>query len=226
MKTRATIILCELVGLAALGAAAAQTPAPAAGAGAPQAATSTDATRLPGDNPPRSGGMGPPPGGAPGGGPGGAGGPQQGANGKPPQEPGSDAPSPTLEVALEAAQAALAACKSDGYNVGVAVIDSSGQPRVALAADKATGGHVYTAVRKGLAAVAFKVPTSEVARQLAADKNQASLVKPNMATMAGAVPLMTASGELLGAIGASGASSQQDEKCAAAGAAKVKAKLK
>lgn len=199
--------------------ASAQAQTPPAGAAAPGAAnTATDSNRLPGDNfSPR---MGPPPGGA-GGPPGGA----QAPNGRPPQEPGSDAPSPTLAVALEAAQAALDACKKDGYNVGVTVIDSSGQPRVALSADKATGGHVYTAVRKGLAALAFKAPTSDVAKQLAADSSKSSMVKPNMATMAGAVPLV-AGGNVIGAIGVSGASSQQDEKCAVAGADKVKSKLK
>jgi uncharacterized protein GlcG (DUF336 family) len=107
----------------------------------------------------------------------------------------------------------------------VSVIDSAGQPRVSLTADGATGGHTYTAVRKGLAALAFKVPTSQVAAKLAADKSAAAMVKPNMMTWAGAVPLMKG-GKVIGAIGGSGASSQQDEKCAQAGADKIKARLK
>ena len=45
------------------------------------------------------------------------------------------------------------------------MIDSSGQPRVALVADGAIGGHVYTAVRKGLAALAFGESTSKVSIQ-------------------------------------------------------------
>ncbi len=79
-------------------------------------------------------------------------------------------------------------------------------------------------VRKTLAALAFKTPTSEIRAKLAADPSAADMVKPNMATGAGAVPLM-AGDQLLGAIGVSGATSQQDEKCAVAGAAKIKAKL-
>lgn len=195
---------------AALQIANAQNAAPANPA---PAATSSDATRLPGDNPPPSGMMaGPPPGAA-------------NAGGKPPPEAGTDAPGPSLSLAIEAAQAAIAACAADGYKVGVSVIDSTGQPRVALSADGATGGHVYTGVRKAIAALAFKAPTSEVAAKIATDKDMASQVKPNMATMAGAVPLLAGS-NVIGAIGVSGASSQQDEKCAAAGAAKIKGRLK
>lgn len=191
--------------------------APPAGAapGAPPAAADNP-TALPGDRVPGPM-MGPPPGGA--------GGPPGGAGGKPPPEQGTDARGPTLAVAIEAAQAALDACKADGYNVGVSVIDSAGQPRVALSQDGATGGHVYTGVRKSLAALAFGMPTSQIAAAEAADKSVATKAKPNMAMMAGAVPLM-AGKDVIGAIGVSGASSLQDEKCAAAGAAKVKSKLK
>jgi uncharacterized protein GlcG (DUF336 family) len=206
--------LASAIMLAGVSAAFAQS-APGAGAspeaGPAPAAAPADPTRLPGDNPPPSGRrMGPPPG---------------AAVGRPPPEAGSDAPSPPLALALEAAQAALAACAADGYKVGVSVIDSAGQPRVALSADGATGGHVYTGVRKGLAALAFKTPTSQVAAKLNSDASAAGMVKPNMTAMAGAVPLMSG-GQVIGAIGVSGASSQQDEKCAAAGAEKIRARLK
>ncbi len=172
-------------------------------------------TMLPGDRIMR----GPPPGA----GPGGPGGPPPG--GRPPPEAGTNAPGPTLAQALEAAQAALAACKADGYNIGVSVVDSTGEPRVTLSADGATGGHVYTGVRKALAALAFQAPSGQVAAKISADPAAAKLVTPKMATMAGAVPLISG-GKVIGAIGASGASSQQDEKCAIAGAEKIKASLK
>jgi len=186
---------------------------PPAGGAAP--AVSAASVALPGDNMGTGMRMGPPPGGRPGGPPGG---PPGGAGGRPPQEPGSNAPSPTLAVAIEAAEKALSYCKAQGYNIGVAVVDSTGQPRVGLAQDKASGGHIYTAVRKDLTAVAFKKPSGQVQ---ATDAG----VTPKMATMAGAIPLFSASGELLGAIAGSGASSQQDEKCAQAGADAVKGQL-
>jgi uncharacterized protein GlcG (DUF336 family) len=207
MKTSLLTALCGAFTLTLLSAAQAQMP-PAAGA-APGAnpAPAPDPMRLPGDAPP------PPMGAVPR--PAGAGGP-----------PPDTTPSPSLALALEAAQAALDACTADGLKVGVAVVDAAGQLHVGLIAEGARPGRIYTAVRKDLVALAFKTPTSEVQAKLAAgDPAAAALVKPNMMTVAGAVPLM-AGDQLLGAIGVSGATSQQDEKCAAAGAAKIKAKLK
>jgi uncharacterized protein GlcG (DUF336 family) len=160
--------------------------------------------RLPGDNPPpRSMLLQPPPVPSP---------------GHPPPEMRNDAVGPSFAEALVVARAALAACVAKGRNVGVAVIDSSGQPRVALVADGALGGHVYTAVRKGLAALAFKEPTSRVSEQLAAGKIRAADLTADMMPWAGAVPLRRR-GSIIGAIGVSGAASSQDEACAQAGAA-------
>lgn len=206
-------IMKALLVAAAAGCVTILTGTQPSGAQAPPGANAapTDATRLPGDRPPPRGvPQGPPPG---------------AAGGRPPPEVGADAPGPSLALAIEAAQAALAACAADGLKVGVSVIDSTGQPRATLSADGTSGGHVYTGVRKGLTALAFGEPTSQVSEQAKADPAVANRIAPNMAAMAGAVPLMV-NGKAIGAVGVSGASSQQDEKCAAAGADKIKARLK
>ncbi len=91
-------------------------------------------------------------------------------------------------------------------------------------ADGANPGRIYMAVRKTLTALAFRTPSSEAQAKIAADPAAAAMVKPNMATVPGAVPLLVGD-QLLGAVGVSGATSQQDEKCAVAGAAKIKARL-
>lgn len=210
MKTNLLTALCGAVTLTLLGAAHAQMPPAAGAAPGPNPAAAPDPTRLPGDNPPM-GMMGPRPAGGP---------PATGAQ----PAPAPPVPGPSLVLALEAAQAALDACAADGLKVGVAVVDSAGQLHVGLTADGSNPGRIYMGVRKTLAALAFKTPTSEIRAKLAADPSAAAMVKPNMATGAGAVPLM-AGDQLLGAIGVSGATSQQDEKCAVAGAAKIKAKL-
>ena len=49
---------------------------------------------------------------------------------------------------------------------------------------------------------------------------------PNTATFAGGLPIMTAGGKHIGAIGVSGASAEQDEACAQAGLDAVKDLLK
>jgi uncharacterized protein GlcG (DUF336 family) len=212
MRAIRSMGLCGcLIWVAATAASSAQSQSPPGPPGGPGSWVS-DAPRLPGDNPPPRAMLLQPP-------------PTPGPGSRPPPEPGTDAPGPPLSLALEAVQAALDACKADGYKVGVSVVDSLGQPRAAMSADGARGGHVYTAVRKGLTAVAFSEPTSLVSSQLQTDPSVANRLKPGMMPWAGAVPL-TAGGHVIGAIGVSGASSMQDEKCARAGADKIRERLK
>jgi uncharacterized protein GlcG (DUF336 family) len=107
----------------------------------------------------------------------------------------------------------------------VAVTDAAGFLQVGLTADGAAPGHIFSATRKDNAAAAFKAPTSVVQRRLRANDDDAlAMLKPNMAVFPGAVPLM-AGERVLGAIGASGATGEQDEACAAAGAARIHSRL-
>lgn len=145
-----------------------------------------------------------------------------GRNGPPPDT----TPGPPLALALEAARAAVATCAADELRVGVAVMDSAGQIQVGLNADGAGPGHIFSAARKAVTAVAFGVPTSAVQDKLrAGDPAALALLKPNMVAMPGAVPLIV-EGRVLGAIGASGGTGQQDEACAAAGAARIQDRLR
>ena len=100
------------------------------------------------------------------------------------------------------------------------VVDSSGQPRAALVADAALGGHIYTGVRKALAALAFREPTSEVSAQLQAHRIQPAQITQDMLPWAGAVPLWR-NHKMIGAVAVSGSASTQDEACARAGAAAI-----
>ena len=59
----------------------------------------------------------------------------------------------TPETALKAAQAALAKCRADGFQVAVAVVDRSGLPQVMLR-DRYAGAHTpETATNKAWTAV-------------------------------------------------------------------------
>ncbi len=206
---RKTLILATTSCAFALLAAAAQTPpGPGPGPGA-VAAVPASSVALPGDNIGSGQRMGPPPGMKPGAPPPGGGNMH---------EPGDTTPGPSLALALKAVQTAIDYCKAQTFNIGAAVIDSKGQIRAGLSEDGASGGHIYTAVRKGLAALAFGEPSGKV------DRNDPK-VTPGMATMAGAVPLYSKSGQLLGAIAGSGAASTKDEECAKAGADAIKDQL-
>jgi uncharacterized protein GlcG (DUF336 family) len=192
--------------------AAGSTPAPARAESTASAGQTPSAApgRLPGDHPPpRWMLLKPPPVPTP---------------GHPAPDMRSKAPGPSLTLALEAARAALAACAGKGQHVGVAVIDSSGQPRVALVADGALGGNVYTAVRKGLAALAFEEPTSQVSEQLQTGKVRSAEITADMVPWAGAIPLRR-HGRIIGAIAVSGSASSQDEACAEAGALAINKRL-
>lgn len=141
----------------------------------------------------------------------------------------STARGPSLALALEAAQTAIAVCRSKGYRIGVSVIDSSGEARAMITADGADGSHVFVAMRKALTALAFEVPSAKAADLVTGDKALLSRVKPNMFIMGGALPIMV-NHETIGAIGVSGAAGvpfgHQDEVCAAAGLRKIQNRLK
>ena len=150
----------------------------------------------------------------------------------PPRPPGQRPPEvrpivagPSLEMAIEAAQAALARCQADNLVVGVAVSDSLGGVVVGLQMTGANPGRIFFAARKNLTAIEFALPTSGVREKLRAkDFDVLTRVKPNMVVFPGAVPLLDAGGKVIGAIGVSGATAEQDEVCAAAGAAVAKGK--
>jgi uncharacterized protein GlcG (DUF336 family) len=133
---------------------------------------------------------------------------------------------PALDLAIEAARAAVDTCAAGGFYIGASVIDTSGQPRAAVEAEGSDGGHVYVAVRKALVALAFKMPSSKASLSVQTEKALLARVTPNMFVMEGAVPIMVGN-EIIGAIGASGAAGgDQDEVCAIAGLNKIKDRVK
>jgi len=143
---------------------------------------------------------------------------------RPPERPLPRAPS--IDLVLEAAKAIVAACKS--YHVGVSVIDSSGTPKLYYIPDGTDGSHAYTGFRKAYTALTFKMPTSQVGALTKTDPGVAAKIKSdtNLLTFAGGLPL-TAGGEVIGAIGVSGAEpSAKDEECGLVGIAKIKDRLK
>ena len=141
----------------------------------------------------------------------------------------SSARAPALDLAIEAARAAVTSCAAAGYRIGVTVIDSAGEARVMLSADGADGSHVFVAMRKALAALAFKMPSSTLSAHIAGDQALLARVTPAMFIAGGALPII-AGDELIGAIGASGAGGavlgRQDEICALAGLNRIRPRLK
>jgi uncharacterized protein GlcG (DUF336 family) len=143
--------------------------------------------------------------------------------------PESTARGPLLGLAVEAARAAVAACLKSGYRTGVSVIDSVGDARAMLTADGSDGSHVFVAMRKALAALAFKTASSAAHDAVANDSRLLGRVSPAMFVEGGALPIVVG-GEVIGAIGVSGAAGSpighQDEVCAQAGLDKIRSRLR
>ena len=132
----------------------------------------------------------------------------------------------TPETALKAAQAALARCRANGYQVTVAVTDRMGVVQVLLR-DRFAGPHTTdTASAKAYTAVSFRTNTTELAEATQPGKPQSGIRnRPGVAAVGGGM-MIEAAGSLLGAIGVSGApGGKEDDACAAAGIAAIREDL-
>jgi uncharacterized protein GlcG (DUF336 family) len=139
------------------------------------------------------------------------------------------APGHSLELATQGARAAVEACAKQGVAVAVAVIDSQGKPRAMLMAEGSIGS-VFVAMRKAVAALSFRVPTSELSAKLQQNKALLARMTPVMFISGGGLPIWRGN-ELIGAIGSSGAHGagpigQLDEVCARAGLEKIQSRLR
>jgi uncharacterized protein GlcG (DUF336 family) len=122
------------------------------------------------------------------------------------------------ETALKAAQAALAKCRDNGYQVAVAVVDRSGLVQ-ALLRDRFAGPHtIDVSANKAWTAVSFKTSTLELEKLTRPGQAMSGLRAVARFTAIGGGLTIEAGGSLLGAIGVSGApGGEADEACAAAG---------
>ncbi|MBI3154943.1 MAG: heme-binding protein [Burkholderiales bacterium] len=124
----------------------------------------------------------------------------------------------TPETALQAAQAALQACRAQGYQVAVAVVDRGGLTQVLLR-DRFAGPHtVGVATDKAWTALSFRSSTLDLVEATAAGKPMNGIrAVPRMLAVGGGI-LVEGGGSIFGAIGVSGApSGEVDDACAKAG---------
>lgn len=133
--------------------------------------------------------------------------------------PESTATGPSPRAALAMAQAAIRACASHGHRIGVAVINSAGEARILRNAEGTDGSHGFVAMRKALVALRFARPSGEVAALADTDPAVMARITPAMFVEGGALPI-TRNGQVIGAIGVSGAAGlpigHADEVCARA----------
>jgi uncharacterized protein GlcG (DUF336 family) len=137
-----------------------------------------------------------------------------------------------LDIAIEAASAALAQCKADGHPVSVEVMNHHARVLVTFHDPFTTIHSAYSAHAKAFTVLSYSRASGETtSAQIAAriTKDPASVARiqgiPGLILAPGAV-LIKSNGQTVGAIGVGGSTgSTQDEKCAMAGIAKIQSKL-
>lgn len=120
-----------------------------------------------------------------------------------------------LGVAKHIAAAAEAEAKKNNWNVVIAVVDDGGHLVYLQRMDEAQYASVDVATRKAKTAIAFKRPSKALEDAVAAGRT--GMLNLPAIPLEGGLPLI-AGGGMIGAIGVSGVTSQQDGVIAQAGA--------
>jgi uncharacterized protein GlcG (DUF336 family) len=124
--------------------------------------------------------------------------------------------------AKKAAAAALAEAAKNHWNMAVAVVDPNGTLVYYEKMDNTQLGSANVAVDKARSAALFKRPTRAFQDALASGAaGMRVLGLQGAVPVEGGVPIIS-DGKIIGAIGVSGANSDQDGQCANAGAATIK----
>ncbi|MEK6786102.1 MAG: heme-binding protein [Nitrospirota bacterium] len=124
-----------------------------------------------------------------------------------------------LGTANKAIQAALEACKKDGYRVSVSVVDRAGILRAMGRADGAGSHTVDSSRKKAYTAASLRRPTSELADLIMKVPTLQALRDMNgeILILGGGLPIEI-SGEVIGGIGVGGApGAHLDDACAQEG---------
>jgi uncharacterized protein GlcG (DUF336 family) len=120
----------------------------------------------------------------------------------------------TLAHARRIAEAAEAAARARGFNMAFAVVDPAGGLVLFHKMDGTQNGSIEVAIQKARTSALFRRSTRAFADSVAAGRT-AVLSLPNVVAIEGGVPIMI-DGRVLGAVGVSGGSSEQDGEIAAA----------
>jgi glc operon protein GlcG len=131
-------------------------------------------------------------------------------------------PSIVAEQAKTIAAAAIAEARKNQWTMAIAIVDTAGDLVYFERMDHTQVGSVDIAQAKARSSARFKRPTKAFQDALAAGgEGWRILSLEGAVAVEGGIPLMSG-GKIVGAIGASGGTSQQDGVTAAAGAATLK----
>jgi glc operon protein GlcG len=124
----------------------------------------------------------------------------------------------SVEDAKKAATPALAEAKKNNWTVAVAIVDPSGNLVYYEKMDNTQLGSANISVDKARSAALFKRPTKAFQDALATGGENLRILRlQGTIPVEGGFPLLL-DGKIVGGIGVSGATSEQDAQCAKAGA--------
>ena len=133
-----------------------------------------------------------------------------------PQTPASYGASINLETARTVATAAIAEAARNGWTVAVAIVDAGGDLVYFERLDGTQVASSQISQDKARTAARFKRPSKQFEDALAGGR-LAILGLAGITPLEGGIPLIL-DGKIVGAVGVSGVTSQQDGVCAQAGA--------
>ena len=130
----------------------------------------------------------------------------------------------TLEQAQAAVNAALGRSKDLGTKMNIAIVDVGANLTAFAREDGAWLGSIDIAVKKARTARFFDMPTGEIGKLSQPGGSLYNIEHSNtgLITFPGGIPLKNAAGEVVGAIGVSGSTVENDHTVADAGASTVK----
>ncbi len=125
----------------------------------------------------------------------------------------------TIENAEAAIEGARAKAKSLSTQMCIAIVDSGANPKAFTRMDDAWVGSIDIAVKKAKTAVFFGMPTGAIGKLSQPGGSLYGIEHSNegLITFPGGLPIVDEDGVLVGAIGVSGSSVENDEAVAKAG---------
>jgi uncharacterized protein GlcG (DUF336 family) len=130
----------------------------------------------------------------------------------------------TLDLAVDIAQGAVEACREDGYQISVVVVDRSGRTQVVMRDVFANQYMTQLAQAKANAVVLSNTSSSALRKNRADIVTELNLLD-DLLVLDGGLPV-TVAGSMIGAVGVSGApGGDLDEDCARRGIDRVQDRL-
>jgi uncharacterized protein GlcG (DUF336 family) len=130
----------------------------------------------------------------------------------------------TLDVAKKMATACEAKAKQEGWKMNIAIVDNGGNLKFFLRQDDAFLKSIEIAQLKAGTSAGFPFSTKQIGE--ITTKVPGIAFVPGIVTFEGGLPILTADGKQVGAIGVSGGTAEQDGMCAQASVDAVKNDLK